>query len=165
MAWSGGVTSLNKANKAQIAKDCSDPAAQRRDTNALWGSGPAALAAEAANTAVPIVFTMAADPVELGLAARPGANITGVTWTTEVGPKRIQLMHELLPAGKNDRNSRCHLLCGKWSGKSVRISPQSFLRKSARHEIKQANGSCGRLVCSVWGVTDDHFNGVQRASR
>ena len=33
------------------------------------------------------------------------------------------------------------------------------------HEIKQANGSCGRLVCSVWGVTDDHVKGVQRASR
>ena len=59
-------------------------------------SGPAALAAKAANTAVPIVFTMAADPVELGLVAhrlaRPGANITGVTqMTTEVGPKRLQL--------------------------------------------------------------------------
>jgi len=65
-------------------------------------TGPAVLAAKAANIAVPIVFTMAADPVELRLVAslaRPGANITGVTqMTTEVGPKRLELMHELLPA-------------------------------------------------------------------
>jgi ABC-type uncharacterized transport system substrate-binding protein len=65
-------------------------------------TGPAALSAKAADTAVPIVFTMAGDPVELGLVAslaRPGANITGVTqMTTEMGSKRLQLMHELLPA-------------------------------------------------------------------
>jgi putative ABC transport system substrate-binding protein len=75
----------------------------RRQVSVIVAAGgtPSAISAKAATTAIPIVFAVGVDPVRAGLVGslnRPGGNITGVTsLNVEVGPKRLELVRELLP--------------------------------------------------------------------
>jgi putative ABC transport system substrate-binding protein len=111
------------------------------------GGTPAALAAKAATTTIPIVFAVGTDPVKAALVAslnRPGGNLTGVTnLNAEVGPKRLELLHELLPTATNiavlvDPTSPAlieEFLSGLQSAASVLGLQLHVLRASTEHDV------------------------------
>jgi len=78
---------------------------QRRVSIIAAATTPAVLAARTATSTIPIVFVTISNPVQIGLVAslnRPGGNLTGATQLdVEIGPKLIELMHEVIPAATN----------------------------------------------------------------
>jgi putative ABC transport system substrate-binding protein len=86
---------------ARLPALAADLVARNVDVIVAPGGAPAGLAAKATGTTKTIVFEMGGDPVQLGVVdslSRPGGNITGVSsLSVDVSPKRLELMHELLP--------------------------------------------------------------------
>jgi putative ABC transport system substrate-binding protein len=123
----------------------------RRPVAVIASSGgePAAFAAKAASSTIPIVFTVGGDPVKQGLVAsfnRPGGNATGIALlTNQLDPKRLGLMRELVPQA----NTVGVLLNPAFPGSESQLSdiqeaaramnlPISVLRANTDREIEAA---------------------------
>ena len=110
----------------------------------------AALAARAATTTIPIVFETTSDPIQLGLVAslnRPGGNVTGVTQTNmETMPKRIELLHELVPTA---------------SVMALLVNPTDpALADSATKELQEAASTLGLKLHVLQASTERDFDAV-----
>jgi putative ABC transport system substrate-binding protein len=88
-------------NNERLPELAADLVRRKVSVIATPGSTPAALAAKAATTTIPIVFDIGGDPVQLGLVSnfnRPGGNITGVSHLNfQLVGKQLGWLHELLP--------------------------------------------------------------------
>jgi putative ABC transport system substrate-binding protein len=96
------------------------------------GGTPAAFAAKAATSTIPTVILVGADPVQLGLVGslnRPGGNVTGLAvLTVELEAKKLELLHELLPAA---------------SAIALLVNPTNVLTKSETKDVQDAARSLG----------------------
>jgi putative ABC transport system substrate-binding protein len=98
-------------------------------------STPAALAAKAATTTIPVVFTTGSDPMQIGLVAsmsRPSGNVTGASqMNSEVEPKRLELAHNLVPTA---------------AFIALLVNPKSPVAKLRLSEMQAAAGVLGLKV-------------------
>ena len=135
---------------------------------------PAAQAAKAATSAIPIVFGVGDDPVKLGLVAslsRPGGNATGVNFfVAEVVAKRLGLLHDLVPAAAriavmvNPANvvlSEATLLNVKKSTGTLGLQIQIF-EAGTSGEIDAAFAAIARERADALFVAPDAFFGSRR---
>jgi ABC-type uncharacterized transport system substrate-binding protein len=115
----------------------------------IVANSAAAVAAKAATTTIPIVFTTAGDPVKLGFVAslnRPGGNLTGATTISlEVGAKRMELLHEVVPAA---------------TVVAVLVNPTSPIAKDLSTAMQVAAEALGLQVHIVDASSERDFDAV-----
>jgi putative tryptophan/tyrosine transport system substrate-binding protein len=140
----------------------------RRKVDVIAANGVAVLPARAATTTIPIVFSTALDPVQLGLVAslsRPGGNITGVTsLNVEVAPKRLELLHELVPAANvigllvNPNNPNAQTLSGDMQAAARKLGLQlHVLHASNEHDFDRVFGALVQLRAGALVIGIDAF--------
>jgi putative ABC transport system substrate-binding protein len=115
------------------------------------GGEPAALAAKAATSTIPIVFGTGTDPVKAGLVAsynRPGGNATGINFqTADMEAKRLGLLHELMPQAKN--------IAFLYNAKFAAAEGQL-------HDVREAARTLGLQINALHASTDDQINAAFR---
>jgi putative tryptophan/tyrosine transport system substrate-binding protein len=132
---------------------------------------PAALAAKAATSTLPIVFLMGADPVQLGVVAslnRPGGNVTGVyQFFGALGGKRLELAREIVPTAStiavlvnpSNPNKAAHLgeiqSAARATGQRIEV-----LEASSESEIDAAFATLTQRRAGALIVADDPFFGI-----
>ncbi len=113
------------------------------DVLATAGGEPAALAAKAATSTIPIVFGIGGDPVKVGLVAslaRPGGNATGSSLLTPgLERKRFEILHQLAPTAATI---------------AVLVNPKNPLAKFQTDEVQEAGRAIG-LQPLVLNLSDD----------
>jgi enoyl-[acyl-carrier protein] reductase I len=90
---------------ARLPQLAAELVAPRPDLIAAVGGDPVGVAAKAATSTIPIVFTAGMDPVELGLVSHfnhPAGNVTGMTlWAAPLEAKRMELLHQMVPKARS----------------------------------------------------------------
>jgi putative ABC transport system substrate-binding protein len=122
-------------NLNQLPDLAADLVRRRVSVIATLASGDATSAAKAATTTIPIVFSMGADPVQIGLVAtlnRPGGNLTGIsTMSAELVTKRLGLLRELVPSATRF---------------AALMNPNQPDEQSLTADVKTAAAAMGRMV-------------------
>ena len=137
------------------------------------GGTPSALAAKAATATIPIVFLIGDDPAKVGLVAtfnRPGGNLTGVTFvTTDLGPKRLGLLYELVPnAGVSAFLLNPNFLEAAAQAANMQAAAHSLgrrllvLRASTEREIASSFATLSRERVGAVVLQNDPFFDSQR---
>ena len=141
----------------------------RRQVPVIVANTPANLAAKQATDTIPIVFTTASDPVQIGLVSnfrRPGGNITGVSQiNVALGPKRVELAHEVVPAASliallvNPSDpARAETLSSEVQTAANHLGLQLLiLRAGTEAEIEAAFADLAQLKAGVLVIGGDAF--------